>query len=107
MSGIVKKVIGMAAMQYQKIVAKRLAASGLKLEDLYVETEDVEKALSRIPADVLLERERRIKRAFDLSAKKKYIPEEMQDPNPLGEYLQENITIAKKEREERKLINQY
>ena len=36
---------------------------------------DVEKALKRLDPQELLERERRIKRAFDLSAKKKYLPE--------------------------------
>lgn len=36
---------------------------------------DVEKALRRLDPQEHLERERRIKRAFDLSAKKKYLPE--------------------------------
>ena len=108
MSGIVRKVIGVAARTYQGMVSKRLAAFGLKLEDCYVESPDVEKALSRLDPQELLERERRIKRAFDLSAKKKYLPEEMQEKvDPLGLYLEDHIEIAKKEREERELLNNY
>jgi hypothetical protein len=56
MSAIVNKFIGIAAKAYQRSVSKKLAAYGLKLEDLYVETDDVEKALHRIPNHVLVER---------------------------------------------------
>ncbi len=38
MSGIVQKVVNAAARTYQGMVAKKLAAYGLKLEDCYVET---------------------------------------------------------------------
>jgi hypothetical protein len=56
MSAIMHKFINAAAKAYQKSMTKRLAMYGLKLEDLYVETPDVEKALHRIPNDVLVER---------------------------------------------------
>lgn len=56
---------------------------GLKLEDLYVEHPDVVKALSRLPPDVLRARELRIKRAFDLSLKKKAIYSHQQVGDPL------------------------
>ena len=38
MSGIVQKVVNVAARTYQGMVSKKLAAFGLKLEDCYVET---------------------------------------------------------------------
>ena len=38
MSGIVQKVVNAAARTYQGMVAKKLAAYGLKMEDCYVET---------------------------------------------------------------------
>lgn len=107
MSGIVNRVINMAAASYQKAVSKRLAMYGLKLEDLYVEEPSVEKALSRLPPDVLQARERRIKRAFDLSAKKKTMPEELWDKKPLEEYMESHIQIAKAEEDEKKSINTY
>ena len=56
MSGIVHKFLNFAAKSYQNAVAKKLAPYGLKLEDLYVETADVEKALKRIPHDDLVAR---------------------------------------------------
>jgi hypothetical protein len=56
MSGLVQKFISVAGSQYKKMVGKRLANYGLKLEDLYVETADVEKALHRIDHDALVER---------------------------------------------------
>mmetsp|Transcript_2211 Transcript_2211/g.2300 ORF Transcript_2211/g.2300 Transcript_2211/m.2300 type:complete len:105 (-) Transcript_2211:97-411(-) len=70
MSGLANGLIRTVAKQYQAIVAARLAPYGLKYNDLLVETEDVKGALTRIDPDILLERERRIKRAFDISAKK-------------------------------------
>jgi hypothetical protein len=79
---------------------------GLKYEDLLVEHKDVAVALTRIDPQTLLDRygcfvlvrchhlnrsvlrrERRIKRAFDLSAKKKYLPEELQIDDPFDVIL--------------------
>lgn len=73
----------------------------MKLEDLYVETADVVKALERIDPEVararyeigmifnyfdkyfiFIFREMRIRRAFDLSAKKKSLPTEYQVGDP-------------------------
>ena len=105
---IVQKAWSMAAKTYQGMVSKRLAAYGLKLEDAYVETPDMEKALNRIDPQVLVERERRIKRAFDLSAKRKELPLDMQQKvDPLGLYLEEHLEIAKRDREEREQLNNY
>lgn len=78
-------------------------STGLKFEDLYVESPEVKQALMRISeSDVLTRffefsnsfleekvihlnvfyRQRRIKRAFDLSVKRKLLPEELQNENP-------------------------
>lgn len=64
-------------------------------------------ALHRIDNKTLLERERRIKRAFDVSAKKKTIPDQYQPENPLEPYLSNKVDQAKLERQEREIINGY
>lgn len=61
----------------------RVRPLGLYYDDLLVITPDVEKALSRLPEDVKTERTRRIKRAFDLSVKRKELPKELQNYDPL------------------------
>ena len=81
--------------------------TGLKYEDLLVEVPDVEKALKRIPDEVLLEREQRIKRAFDLSVKRKTLPYENQPDQPLDHYLAKELEAAEKDRLERILLNSY
>jgi len=74
---------------------------------LLIESDDVKKALSRISPDVLQERERRIKRAFDLSAKRKELPIEYSEKNPFDPYLRNHTDIAKAERQEREVLNGY
>ena len=53
------------------------------------------------------DREMRIKRAFDASAKKKTIPYENQPKDPLDMYLGQTLEKAKLEREEREILNGY
>jgi hypothetical protein len=54
---------------------------GLQYEDLLVETAAVDEALRRLPHAALVARDQRIKRAFDLSHKKVYLPVHQQsDP---------------------------
>ena len=60
----------------------RLRPTGLYYDDAIVITPDVQKALQRLPAEVKVERLRRIKRAMDLTAKKKELPKEMQNYDP-------------------------
>ena len=59
-----------------------------------------------IPA-FLLFREQRIKRAFDVSAKKKTLPYENQEKEPMDMYLSKQLDKAKLEREEREILNGY
>ena len=53
---LAKNIFATAAKQYQSIVRSRVAAMGLKYEDLLLESDDVEKALNRIPTEVKVAR---------------------------------------------------
>jgi len=106
MSGIASKVFGTVAKGYQGIVASRLGAMGLKYDDLMIEGGDLEKALGRTAPDVTYERELRIKRAFDLSSKRKAMPAG-QAPNAMDFYIGDAMEHAKLEREERAVLNKY
>jgi len=118
------------------ISSTRFVFPGLKYEDLLIENDDVMKALSRTekeakllrwePPRPLLQihavaseprlnicpspppcREQRIKRAFDVSAKKKTLPYENQEKQPMDMYLSKQLDKAKLEREEREILNGY
>ncbi len=56
--------------------------SGLQYEDVLAENKVVDEALRRMPYQELEARDQRLKRAFDLSHKKDYLPEAEQ-PDPL------------------------
>ena len=77
----------------------------MKYEDLLIEHPDVLKAVERSNPAVRVERERRIKRAFDVSAKKKTMPEEYHNYNPYDLYLNKKINVAHFERTERQLLD--
>lgn len=51
--------------------------AGLLYEDVMIETNDVKLALSRLPKDVLMAREQRLKRAMVLSSQQRYLPEDV------------------------------
>jgi len=104
-TGVFNTVMNVAAKQYQKVLGARLAAAGLRYDDLLIETEDVQKALDRISNEEKLQRERRIKRAFDLSVKKKSLPEDFAPKDIFKPYLFDHIENAKTEREEREILN--
>mmetsp|Transcript_24804 Transcript_24804/g.22526 ORF Transcript_24804/g.22526 Transcript_24804/m.22526 type:complete len:105 (-) Transcript_24804:51-365(-) len=100
-----KGVINFAANAYRNSLRKSLAEYGLKYEDILVENDEVLKALSRLDPQALKEREMRIKRAFDLSAKKKVIPVELQVGDPLSFYLKPHLDEIEAERKEREILN--
>eukprot|EP01129_Flabellula_baltica_P000739 TRINITY_DN106_c0_g1_i2.p1 TRINITY_DN106_c0_g1~~TRINITY_DN106_c0_g1_i2.p1 ORF type:complete len:169 (-),score=52.92 TRINITY_DN106_c0_g1_i2:40-546(-) len=84
--GFVKKYT--AAMRYREY--------GLKLEDLLIETADVALACSRLPKEVLSDRDDRMKQALVASASQKPLPADMQmteeeDTPYLAPYLQEVV----------------
>ena len=66
------KVMGLMAKQYQSAVGTQLSTYGLRYEDLLIEeASDVKEALELADPAVQTARTRRIKRAIDLSYKKK------------------------------------
>eukprot|EP00580_Thalassiosira_gravida_P003622 CAMPEP_0201600852 /NCGR_PEP_ID=MMETSP0492-20130828/1859_1 /ASSEMBLY_ACC=CAM_ASM_000837 /TAXON_ID=420259 /ORGANISM="Thalassiosira gravida, Strain GMp14c1" /LENGTH=115 /DNA_ID=CAMNT_0048063783 /DNA_START=38 /DNA_END=385 /DNA_ORIENTATION=+ len=66
------KAIGFAAKQYTAVLGNQLSQYGLRYEDLLIEEETpVKEALSLASPDVLTARTRRLKRAIDLSYKRK------------------------------------
>jgi hypothetical protein len=67
----------------------------LKYEDLLIENPDVLKAIERTDRSIILERERRIKRAFDASAKKKAIPSEYHNYDAFDVSLLARMTLGK------------
>ena len=52
--------------------------AGLRYQDLFIEDDAVTKAVHHLPPEEQLARERRIKRAIEISLKKKYLPYEIQ-----------------------------
>lgn len=78
MSGIINSVFNVIKDSARNSFRGRVRPLGLYYDDLLVVTPDVEKALARLPHDVKVERARRIKRAMDLSAKKKELPYDLQ-----------------------------
>eukprot|EP01041_Mallomonas_annulata_P011180 gene11180-23359_t len=93
MSGLMNGIFRTVAKQYQKVVASRLAPYGLKYDDIIVEKDDVQTALARLDSQSQLERERRIKRAFDISSKKKPLPKELQTEDTYHVRIQYMISM--------------
>mmetsp|Transcript_5239 Transcript_5239/g.15560 ORF Transcript_5239/g.15560 Transcript_5239/m.15560 type:complete len:112 (+) Transcript_5239:232-567(+) len=95
--------------QYQKNVAASLNEFGLKYDDVKIEQDpDYAKALDRVSHEELTLRARRMKRAFDISFKKKKLPPELQKLQaPLEGYALPLIEEAKARRIERELLNTY
>eukprot|EP00591_Stephanopyxis_turris_P003573 CAMPEP_0195521878 /NCGR_PEP_ID=MMETSP0794_2-20130614/19578_1 /TAXON_ID=515487 /ORGANISM="Stephanopyxis turris, Strain CCMP 815" /LENGTH=116 /DNA_ID=CAMNT_0040651517 /DNA_START=48 /DNA_END=398 /DNA_ORIENTATION=- len=85
LSALNNKVMGVAARMYRRILAGELNQTGLRYEDCINETEPVVvEALSLQDADVVTARNRRLKRAIDLSYKRKnlqdYAPDMVLEP---------------------------
>ncbi|KAH8071852.1 ubiquinol-cytochrome C reductase complex 14kD subunit [Aureococcus anophagefferens] len=101
----------MMSKQYQASVAACGPASlnqyGLKYDDVKIEQDaDYAKALGRISDEEVQARARRMKRAFDISFKKKSLPADLQRLQaPLAPYATPLIDEAKARRVERELLN--
>ena len=80
--------------------------TGLCYHDVLKDSPSINLAVSRLPADLQEARERRIRRAFDLSLKKMYVPEEAQQ-DPWREYdiADKVFRETQKEYDERKHLN--
>ena len=84
----------------------KMAKLGVRYEDLLIENDDNQKALSWQDSGTIAMRDRRIKRAIDLSMKHTYLPDHVaavQDPGNF--YLADAVEEAKSLREEREYLN--
>merc|ERR1719502_2353540 len=90
---------------YRAKVGKELASRGLMYEDIMIETADVKLALSRLPKDVLMAREQRLKRAMVLSSQQRYLPEEVADKiDPWQPYLSPYLAAIEDSKKEAALL---
>ncbi|EGB08306.1 hypothetical protein AURANDRAFT_26379, partial [Aureococcus anophagefferens] len=89
--------------------SRSLNQYGLKYDDVKIEQDaDYAKALGRISDEEVQARARRMKRAFDISFKKKSLPADLQRLQaPLAPYATPLIDEAKARRVERELLNTY
>ncbi|XP_058073755.1 cytochrome b-c1 complex subunit 7-2, mitochondrial-like [Magnolia sinica] len=95
------------ARQHCKAISNRLRKYGLRYDDLYDPKEDldIKEALSRLPREIVLARNQRLKRAMDLSMKHEYLPLDLQaKQTPFRGYLQDMLALVKKERAEREAL---
>ncbi|XP_010249976.1 PREDICTED: cytochrome b-c1 complex subunit 7-2-like [Nelumbo nucifera] len=95
------------AAQHMKALSKRLRKYGLRYDDLYdpMYDLDIKEALARLPREIVDARIQRLKRAMDLSMKHEYLPEDLQAmQTPFRSYLQDMLTLVKKERAEREAL---
>mmetsp|Transcript_21304 Transcript_21304/g.36281 ORF Transcript_21304/g.36281 Transcript_21304/m.36281 type:complete len:123 (-) Transcript_21304:248-616(-) len=93
-----------AANVYGAYTATKLAGYGLRYDDLYdpLRDEDVAEALRRLPPDVVMARDARLRRAIDLDCKHDSLHGDLlakQTPNE--HYLQEALEEVRTERRER------
>ncbi|KAG1664698.1 hypothetical protein FOA52_006673 [Chlamydomonas sp. UWO 241] len=108
MSALVKQMFGpmwnAVAGRYRAGVFKELANYGLRYDDLYdpLKDEDVAEALRRLPPDVIVARNCRLRRAADLDMKHDHLTGEMLSKQTPGEfYLQKVLAEVRAERAER------
>ena len=95
-----------AATVYQASVHQSLKKYGLQYEDIIIaEHPDYQTALKYIPHDEYVGRQRRIRRAIDISLKHEYLPAEIQALQTPGKvYMAEEMEKARKRREEREWL---
>ncbi|GMI59934.1 hypothetical protein ScalyP_jg9585 [Parmales sp. scaly parma] len=102
-NGVVRQFAGL----YQARVAVALNSYGLKYEDCLIENKATVEAISLADEETKVGRNRRIKRAMDLSYKKKslqdYAPHLKLEP--LDSTLRPDINAIKKRDEEYQVIN--
>jgi len=90
---------------YRAKVGAELASRGLMYEDVLIETADVKLALSRLPKDVIMAREQRLKRAMVLSSQQRYLPEEVAAKiDPWQPYLTPYLTAIEEANKEQDLL---
>ncbi|CAM9516867.1 unnamed protein product [Chrysoparadoxa australica] len=91
---------------YRGRVERSLRDYGLKYEDTFIEHPEVLEAISRLPPEVQQARQRRINRAFDISAKKKPLEGAARDnQDPWERYMTKELAQVQAERREYELLN--
>lgn len=73
-------------------------------EDILVETADLQTALKQLPERTIELRNRRIRRAFDLSMKHEYLPEAQRNYDPFESYLGDLVKRAEAKRIEKEIV---
>eukprot|EP00884_Botryococcus_braunii_P005593 jgi/Botrbrau1/15034/Bobra.320_2s0008.1 len=96
------------AVRYTSYVGNVLKKYGLRYEDLYdpLLNQDVDEALRRLPAEEVMGRNQRLKRASDVSLKRAYLPEDLQKlQTPFLPYLQDALTQVEAENAEKAALD--
>uniref|UniRef100_A0A0D6QZB6 Cytochrome b-c1 complex subunit 7 n=1 Tax=Araucaria cunninghamii TaxID=56994 RepID=A0A0D6QZB6_ARACU len=107
LANVTKSAVDWVTIRYCTTVGNRLRKYGLRYDDLYDETFDldIQEALNRLPQEVVDARNHRIKRAMDLSMKHEYLPKELQAvQTPYRTYLQDMLELVQAERKEREAL---
>ncbi|XP_057836509.1 cytochrome b-c1 complex subunit 7-1, mitochondrial [Cryptomeria japonica] len=102
-----KFTVDWVTIRYCTVVGNRLRKYGLRHDDLYDQSFDLDlqEALNRLPREVVDARNQRIKRAMDLSMKHEYLPKELQAvQTPFRGYLYDMLELVKAERKEREAL---
>lgn len=109
MSAMINKLIAPLARAYKANVAKSLGSYGLRYEDCLIEKPAVLEAIALSDPTVLRDRNRRIKRAMDLSFKKKdlndYRPDIVASATPFKREISDLVERIENREEERELLN--
>lgn len=93
-----------ASKRYTVAVGEKLKDYGLRYDDLQdpLLDMDVAEAIRRLPPQVVLERNARLKRALDLSMKHEVLPKELREKQtPFESYLVDMVEQVKAEKRER------
>ncbi|GAB5030435.1 cytochrome b-c1 complex subunit 7-2-like [Nannochloropsis oceanica] len=103
---VVAKIWDSLRTSYTRMVVGELNNYGLRYQDLFIEDPAVIKAVHHLSPEEQVSRERRIKRAIEISLKKKYLPTDLQKmQTPLKPYLSHALEEVEAEETERKLLN--
>ncbi|KAI8468640.1 MAG: 14 kDa subunit of cytochrome bd ubiquinol oxidase [Monoraphidium minutum] len=104
MARMLQPFVSWAQKRYQAGVAERLKDYGLRYDDLYdpLMDLDIAEALRRLPPDVVVARNQRLKRAMDLSMKSEKLPKALREKQtPFDHYLLPMLQLVKAEKAER------
>mmetsp|Transcript_18047 Transcript_18047/g.25008 ORF Transcript_18047/g.25008 Transcript_18047/m.25008 type:complete len:114 (-) Transcript_18047:192-533(-) len=102
------KALGVASTYYKRTMNWHLAQSGLRYEDLLIEeTKDVKEALDLADPDVVTGRSRRLRRAVDLSYKRKSLQDYAPDMKlePFKEEIYPDLIKIRERDEEYAVLN--